>query len=438
MFLIKLMAIILYLPSLLNYQPIKEHVFKDVIIEYGNITRNNDQDGYFKIYDKGTRSLIKEVIYDNRGYDVFRYLAYVGDDTFVIVCDTYITTDIFALPTYKETLLLKYDINGNFLDREFINYKPINFHNHNYYLIIEFKEGYSIYNSNLNIISSIDVTNTYLGIFTYQFQGDAYINGVYTELIQINYPGIYSIKIVDGNYEFSFDVTIEADYKILGNKYSDGYLGEVKIYSFGDLFLNNEEYIQGSSIKTVGNHSLVIDGEFGYVKIVEFTILPDVAYHDGSEYHQFIEYSEFEDSIRIYSNGTAMFLNNDFYNSELIDKPGIYTLSIYGINNFKIEISFSILPNVAGVESNEIYESVDFYIFGDAKLNGIYITGSNRVTEPGEYELILMLGDNEYKTINFTVKAGKEEVNSFEIEGYLKYIFLAITIIGGVLILRKK
>jgi len=438
MLILRIFTFLVLLPSLLNYQPIKEYDFDSVIIEYGNYLNADNQDGYFRIYDKTSKSLIKEVIYDNRGYDIFRYLAYLNDDIFVIVCDTYITSDSFALPTYKETVLLKYNIEGVLIDRLYLERKPVSFHNHNFNLVIKYKEEYIIYDRSLSEIALFDIEESHVGQFNYQYQGEAYVNGIFVENIDINYPGFYSIKISDNDYEFEFSITIEADCKIFGEKYLDGYLGEVRIYSFGQLFLNNKEYNSGEIITTVGNYLLLIEGKSNYSKLIEFTILPDVAYYDGIEYYQLLENSEFQNSIRIYSNGISMFLNDNFYNSELIDMPGRYNLDIYGINDFMVTISFLILPNVSGVDNNKTYEEVGFIVFGEAILNGKSIKGQNYIDESGEYELILLLDNEPFETIYFTVDNTIEIENSFTLEPYIKYIFLLISIIGGALFLRKK
>ncbi|MDD3712821.1 MAG: hypothetical protein PHZ28_04950, partial [Candidatus Izemoplasmatales bacterium] len=114
---------------------------------------------------------------------------------------------------------------------------------------------------------------------------------------------------------------------------------------------------------------------------------------------------------------------------------------LYGINNYQIEIPFIILPSVSGVENGGLYKEVNLAVFGKALLNGKEITGEYRVVEENEYQLQLLLDDEVYQTINFTIS--NSDVVSAEVNRtifpYLKYIFLILVLVGGgMLILRKK
>jgi len=410
----------------------------DKRIEYGNKVGDNDSDGYVSIYDDGNE-LIREIDFDNNGYEYFKYLAIVSEERFIVVCDTYFSADDFSLPVYRETVLLMYDLEGELINKEYIYEKPKEYHNHNYLLILNFGMKERIYDDELELVEEIKVKEECLGTFSYQFQGKAYINNLESEEINISYPGIYAIEIIDKDYQFVFTVVVHPDYRIEGKRFGEGYLGEVKIYSFGNLLLNQVQYVIGSSILEVGNYTLNIIGENGYRKDVEFVILPEIVVNDGLSETQLYANSEFMNPIRIFSNAQTMFLKDEVYSSSLINFPGNYTLVVYGINGYQAEIPFKIIPYVSGVENQEEYEQVEIEVFGNAFLNDEKLDSKALITIPGEYELKLMLDDEIYQTINFIILEEQEtsikEDTEIEIP---KYVFLALALIGGLIILRKK
>jgi hypothetical protein len=73
-------------------------------------------------------------------------------------------------------------------------------------------------------------------------------------------------------------------------------------------------------------------------------------------------------------------------------------------------------------------------------LNGKEIVGDQTIREIGEYKLELFLDNEIYQTINFSIVNDNlvQESESVNYIAYLKYLFLLLSIVGGVLILRKK
>ena len=432
--------IILCFIHLASFEKIKVNTvyINDIRIEYGNKVGNNDSDGYVSIYND-ENELINEIDFDNNGYEYFKYFAIVSDDRFIVVCDTYFSSNDFSLPVYRETVLLMYNFEGTLISKEYIYEKPKECHNHNYLLILDFGFKEIMYDDELDLVEEIKIEEEYLGSFNYQFQGEAYVNELESEYININYPGVYEIQIIDKDYQFNFTVVVHPDYRIEGNRYGEGYLGEVKIYSFGDMILNQEEYIIGSSILAVGNYTLNIIGENGYRKDVEFVILPEIVVNDGLSETQLYENSEYMNPIRIFSNAQTMFLKNEVYSSSLINSPGNYILVLYGINGYQVEIPFKIVPYVSGIEDQTEYEQVEIEVFGKAFLNGEIIESGTIIATPGEYELKLMLDDEVYQTIYFYIVNKEDAVENEGAELEIpKYVFLVLALIGGLIILRKK
>jgi len=423
-----------------NYIRIDELEFRQVKVEYGNFIENNDSDGYFKILDKSDDMLIKEVFYDSNANDYFRYLAIVDKTSFLVVCDSFYFSEEYTMPVYRDSVILKYNLDGVLLDKIPLNQRPSEYHNHNNLLILGSLEDHIIIDKDLKIIDSIQESYTVTASFNYQYQGQAYINNTIVDNLIIEYPGHYDIKIIDGGYSFEFNVTVEADYKILGQKYVEGYLGEVSFFSFGELLLDGQPYNIGASISEVGEYHMVIVGENDYRKDVYFTILPDISYNDGEVEGQLIIDSSFDKPIRIYSNAQSMFLNGVFYNSGFINNVGSHKIEFYGVNGYVLELTFNILPKISGLENDRAYENVSFNVFGEALLNGSLITGEISLFEPGDYRLDLLFNGEVYETYNFQILEQEviETEKEIDYSEYFKYIFVLVALIGGVLILRKR
>jgi hypothetical protein len=423
-----------------DYTKVDDIGFENTIIEYGSVVNDNDSDGYIKIFDKEDEVLLKEIHYDSKANDYFKYLAVVDKNTFLIVCDSYYFNEEYTMPIYRDSIVLKYNLEGELLDKVYLSFRPNEYHNHNHFLILKNGQQDLIMNKELKNIDKIDTEYTVLSSFDYQYQGIAYINEIEVDNLKIDYPGYYNIKIVDGNYIFNLFVTVEADYKILGEKYVAGYLGEVYFYSFGELYLNDEPYNIGSSIIEVGNHHMLIVGSNDYRKDVFFVILPDISYNDGESEGQLLSNAHFNTSIRIYSNAQAMFLDGEFYNSEYINQIGSHIISFIGVNGYTLDLPFAIYPKISGVENDGIYENLTFNVFGEALLNGDFITGEISLNEPGEYKLELLFEGEIFEILTFEILTVEEIIEDDEEDytEYFKYIFICLALIGGALFLRKR
>lgn len=423
-----------------NYIEIDELEFDQVTVEYGNVVKNGDSDGYFKIIDKSDGEIIHEVFYDSNANDYFKFLAIVDKDSFLIICDSYYFNEEYTMPIYRDSVILKYNIDGELLDEMPLDSRPSEYYNHNYLLILGSSEDHIIIDKDFKIVDSIKNSYTFKAAFDYQYQGQAYINDEMVDNLIIDYPGNYNITIIDGEYSFEFYVKVEADYKILGQKYVEGYGGEVSFFSFGELFLNGQPYNIGASIDEIGEHHILIVGENDYRKDVYFTILPDISYNDGETEGQLMVDSNFDKPIRIYSNAQSMFLNGFFYNSGFINTVGSHKIEFYGVNGYVLELNFNILPKLTGLENDQTYESVSFDVFGEALLNGRLVTGEITLSEPGDYRLDLLFDGEIYETFNFHILEQEviEPEQETDYSEYFKYIFVLVALIGGVLILRKR
>lgn len=423
-----------------DYTQVGFYDFLETRVEYGNLRKNDQINGYLRIMDKDYGDIILEIVHNTDGHNTFRYMAAVNDGEFIIVCDEYYPSMLDDEEKYRQTNLLKYDLSGELLATYHLEDKPVAYGNHDYKLFLDFSDYELIFNESLEIIPEIETTIEAVGEFDYQYQGFLKINDLSQSEIALDYPGIYQIDISQHNYNYSFTVILHPDYKINGEVYSEGYFGTVRFYSFGELYLNNNVYKIGSDIDSVGINRILILGQNNYRLDLEFVILPDVMFNDGISQNQLMANANFNNPIRIYSNSISMFLNDEYYASSWIDKPGKYQIILYGINNYHTEIPFTILPSVSGVENGGIYKEVNLAVFGKALLNGKEITGEYRIVEENEYELQLLMDNEVYQTITFMISDSDIAVDGNKsMIPYIKYVFLILIIVGGgMLILRKK
>ncbi|OQX93253.1 MAG: hypothetical protein B6I17_03570 [Tenericutes bacterium 4572_104] len=412
---------------------------EEYYLEYGSIYyENGDTNGFIRIKDSENQNLIKEIEYDGNNIEIFKYLAEIDDDSFLVVCEQYKQTNDYEIPTFNQTIILRYDFYGNLLEESVFYEKYIEYHNHNHYLVMIDKSNKAIYlNSKGKPLDNPEINNEYYDKYKDQFQGMAFINGDSVDSINIDYPGIYSIEIKDKNYSFSYLVTIIPKVSIIGEKYQDYYIGEIKIIAKGIIYLNNEEYISDSIIDIPGNYNITIYGENEYQYSRDFTILPKISYFDGSNNFNFKDNLEIKKPIKIYSNGTAILIDGDIYNSEYINKIGHHTLTVYGVSGYYVSLSFTIFPSVSGIEDGKTYDSVNLHIFGNAYLNDELITGDLLLTEPGEYNLNLMFEGDVYKSYSFIINIAEENKEKSK-PLYSTIFFIFVISVGGYYIFRKK
>lgn len=198
-----------------DYQKKDSYEINNKIVEYGNIQNNDSFDGYVRIFNKETMILEFEEIYDTGEYDIFTYLAIVDEESFIIICNIFFNYGNFSEDFYKETIVIKYDLSGNKTLVKKLDKKPSYIANHNYLLIVGYEDNEMIFDKDLKRIEKIDISNNYLGTFNYQFQGTAKVNEEEVKEIDLNYPGNYKIQIIDIDYFFEFDVTVNPEIKIL-------------------------------------------------------------------------------------------------------------------------------------------------------------------------------------------------------------------------------
>jgi hypothetical protein len=432
------LIILLFLPSFyISYNLYDTLEINDFRVEAGMVNDHLSTDGYLNIFSLSTNDLIKEVIFDSGENDNFRYLADVGEEYFLVVNEVYAHKNFEEGMLYHKTIILKYNFEGELVNTLVLAEKPQGYMNINKVLIIQLANKNLYIDSNLSLLNDMGIRDIYKGEFDVEYRGTMIINGEISELGSINYPGNYDIVIRDkyGEYEFSF--LIEADYKFTGEKQDGLYLGPVTIYSFGELYVNNEIYSPGTPIDTVGNNILVIKGLGSYEETIEFTIKSDITIFDGDNYIDLNNSFVCDYPIRIFSDALHMEIDNESYNSELIDSPGRYELKVFGIGDYEEILNIEIWPKIEGLNDSTVYEELNLNIFGKARVNGKEISGNYHLEEAGDYKLELLFEEDVWKTYNFQIL--QQESKSSEIYiVFLKYVFLGLGALGLFLFLRKR
>jgi len=228
--------------------------------------------------------------------------------------------------------------------------------------------------------------------------GTVKINGV-----EYFYGDVYSIPgnstmVITGENGYSKTINFTIGLVVDGIENDGVYFANLTPYiSGGTITMNGENYTSETPITVKGNHTIVITGAKGFKETIKFTLEPTViSVDDGKTYLG-----------TIYPNINAenMTLNGVPYNNEPIENCGNYTLVINGVGGYQKTLNFVIETVISDLVDGERYEGqvTPSFTKGTATLNGEeYISGTTIYT-PGVNTLIIT-GENEYSvTYTFTV-----------------------------------
>lgn len=413
---------------------------ENIRFEYGSRYYDaGNINGLLTIKDISTQETIHVVEYDDSELDFFLYLAEVEDKAIVIVCAQYFDMGKFTVPEFHQTILLKYDFDGNLLSKRTLPERYAEYHNHNHNLVLVDVYGAVMYvNGELNPMEEPIFHREYLDFYTDQFQGIAYIDGEQVTRLEINYPGYYKVTIVDGEYRYSYEVTVNPEVSIKGEYVRDHYVGDVSIQSIGEVYINSELYEPNTSITIPGIYEGVVLGAGDYQYQFEFLVFPKITYFDGVNHSEFVEGLDVSKYIKISTNGTEALVDGKAYDFDYIKQIGNHYLTVYGVNGFQTTLPFVIHPKVFNLRSGQTYEAVEFYVFGMAYLNEESVSGAVQIDTPGEYTLQLMFEDEVYETYQFQIGFSDSVQNTKTRFDYLNIIPLFMILLGGYYILRKK
>ena len=251
-------------------------------------------------------------------------------------------------------------------------------------------------------------SGSHLRSFTPQF-GDginATLNGeLFIQGMTVDEPGDHLLIIEGENGHqvyYPFTIILVVTGIVNGGSYLGGINAE---YSGGTATLNGNSYESGSPINAVGNHQLTIRGVNGFVKTIDFVVVPNKGQfplQDGDTH-----FSGYTPNIT--GDDLSLTLNGEPYQSGTpIAMAGNYELSISGINNYIETIRFTIIVNFFNsVQDQFIYTNPVTPQFqgGTAKLNGQPFVSGTTVEDVGHYTLEIYGLNNLLKeTISFDIK----------------------------------
>lgn len=236
---------------------------------------------------------------------------------------------------------------------------------------------------------------------TLKFVGTATLNGV--DVLPdtvIEKVGNYQLILVDGGNTFTYNFVIEPDYSIFDGRITSCVIDFVNC----TVTLNGEAVTNAIELTEVGNYSLVVEGENGYTKTINFAICAETNVANGGQYAS---------GLVVNANGGLIELNGaEFTDGTVLTEVGTYTLKISGENGHEENIIFNIVPEVSDINNATVYYGsvTPSIIGGILTLNGEEYTTGTAITEEGVYQLVISGVGGYTQTINFVVLSEEFEI----------------------------
>ncbi len=235
-----------------------------------------------------------------------------------------------------------YDYNYNKIDeyRDYETYYKIDSNNQMILLSNSFEEPYDKgITSDLQVIEP----NTFLHLENNMVYGDeldikflneAILNGaIIKNGVIIRYPGNYFLEY--NNFTYTFAVAPQITGVVDGEIYHDSV---TPVVSLGNVFLNDDVFISGTTITAPGNYTLKVVGNNDYVHEINFQITSDIS---GVLHNQV-----YEGTVDFSFNGDG-YLNNVHIESPYeIEEEGEYVLKINGTGDYQEVLYFNVEEKV--------------------------------------------------------------------------------------------
>lgn len=241
---------------------------------------------------------------------------------------------------------------------------------------------------------------------TLELDGQPYTSGTEIKLVGIHYLTIYGLN----GYEHTITFTI---LESTGEFENGGeYNGSVKItIPNSSLLLDGNSFTSGTTVNTVGYHTLTVIGLNGYEKEYNFTVTPKIEFNVNGSIVNFEEGKSYENAsyIRVkVSNVEYILLNGVEYSSNTsIYNFGNYIILIYGTNDYVFEMNFTKEAVFSGVEDGKEYSSHTVITCNYAQkleLNGNAFSNGSSLLYIGNH-ILTAYGEGDYiKEVQFTIK----------------------------------
>lgn len=269
-------------------------------------------------------------------------------------------------PEFMQSYILLLDSDFNQLKESYYNQEIISVFTKDNVMAVNF--GYDT-SFDIGIVS--DLTEIYPDqIFTFEehyyhpinipFINEALINGeIVSNGVTLSYPGHYEFVYNKQKYEFTVHPTVT------GVEDNNLYYEPVSIHvNEGNVFLNNELYINGTLVTAPGNYQLKVEGTGNYSYELTFAI--------GSTIQGVVNGVSYDEPITVSFTGQGYLNSNQVTSPIIVDQEGEYVLRVLGENGYSEEYHFSL-----NYETNfnliEFIQKIDIFIMVGVVITGVVI-----------------------------------------------------------------
>lgn len=188
-------------------------------------------------------------------------------------------------------------------------------------------------------------------------------------------------------------------------------------FNEGTAALNGDPFGSGSAVTEDGEYTLIVTDQAGNETKIEFAIdrTPPVVtgVTDGSSYNT--------DRTVTFNEGTAALNGNPFVSGTAISNEGAYALIVTDAAGNTVEVNFAIdktPPSVSGAEDGKSYNTDRTVTFdeGEAMLNGEAFASGGRISEDGNYTLIVTDAAGNLTMLTFAIDQQPPVVDGVEDE----------------------
>jgi hypothetical protein len=419
----KRIVFLLALLVLLQYQPI--------VAAPGEYNVDDFEIKISKEYEEGKEILVIQKIGNNPFLSSYNGNGAVHTVQNIVIIDGYFylygSLHLDGQPTYYDAFLLVLDVNGTIVDSKMYDFG-----------FLEQIDGVYMVDGILMLhISQHDDIDRDIFFYKTYF---VTISNSYDILDSVTYPTeILNIKVIDNNvlfshenddvYEGSINNLLEFTSKEDSLNVVDGdvFYNEVKIDFINTAYLNNEPVTNGVDIDYPGYYTIKYNN-----KDVSFVVKPIVTGIEDNKVYL--------SDVSINVSSGMVTLNGDAYlNESIINEPGNYTLIISGINGYEEVYNFTITADVSGIINDQEYEdSVVFYFKGEGYLNNQYVESPVEISNQGEYRFYVEGNDGYSETYDFKIVKNNDEFDVVSLIQKYDIVILVVTVIGSVIIIKKK
>jgi len=385
-------------------------------------TKDDQSNIGYELEKIGTNPFSTMLIFDESDILISNVIEVEGNHVF------YGAIHINNAPTFYEGFILELSPSGEEIRKEIIDYE----------MLEEVEYVFPMDSVIMTVIcaSTTDERNSYFfdhyRVLTYSYDFELIDEFEIYEDIK-SFEATDYMLILNRDYDYFHDGGLTRDlelleaYDLLSIETNEEFSGSVYIPFLNQALLNNNVVEDGIFLDYPGNYRLQYRG-FTY----QFRINPIIT---GVE-----ENMIYTHSVTPEISSGNIFLNNDlFVSGSTITDPGYYQLQVDGLGGYETETDFTITSNMTGVIHNQTYQDeVEIVFNGNGYLNSNFVTSPHIVSEPGEY-IFKIEGENDYvETYHFTIEEPIENHTFVDFIQQYDIAILGITLVSGLLFLKKK